>query len=443
MLCEVESSLTALSEWITAVDEQATHRLPLLRRAARIVNGLDDAAHDVRLVLAEQLERWRYQDLDAMRRRPHPLGCRLAELLDLLSRRLSGRFDTPPRAARTALENTFCTPIEVRRALDCLDARVPLETVAQRAGRMTAEHFTAPGTASRRMLLYAPLYLSSHCTNYCTYCAFRAPNVLERRHLSMDEALRQAEMLVDRGLRHILLVAGDYPRLTSTEYYVGIIRALTKRGLRVAVEIAPQSTSSYAALARAGACGVTLYQEVYDAELYAAYHAQGAKAAYDWRLEGLERAAEGGIGRLGMGILLGLGEPREELATLVRHAVYLRGRHPDCTLAFSLPRIHEAPDGFHVPHPVDDETFIRMYCGLRYAFPAAELVLSTRERPELRDRLAAICITQLSAGSSTAPGGYSEFTSSDSHGQFPIHDTRTVDDMAAWCRQSGFTVAWT
>ena len=442
MLCEVESPLKALTEWIEAVDEYASHRLPLLRRAARIVNGLDEAAADVRLVLAEQLERWRYQHLDACRRHPHPLGCRLAELLDLLARRLAGRLDTPPRAARTALENTFCAPIEVRRALDCLDPQVPLATVAQRASRLTAEHFAVAGK-TRRMLLYAPLYLSSHCTNYCTYCAFRAPNVLERRHLSMDEALRQAEMLAERGMRHILLVAGDYPRLTSTEYYVGIIRALSKRGLRVGVEIAPQSTSSYAALAKAGACGVTLYQEVYDADRYAEYHALGTKAAYDWRLEGLERAAEGGIERLGLGILLGLGEPQEELAALVRHAVYLRGRHPNCTLAFSLPRIHDAPDGFRVPYPVDDETFIRMYCALRYAFPTAELVLSTRERPELRDRLAAICITQLSAGSSTAPGGYDGAVSSDCHGQFPVHDTRTVDEVAAWCRTGGLTVAWT
>jgi len=256
------------------------------------------------------------------------------------------------------------------------------------------------------MLLYAPLYLSSYCVNHCVYCGFRYQESIERRHLSFAEAEQQADILQDQGFRHILLVAGDFPALVTTDYLCEIISSLASRGLEVAVEIAPQSTAGYTALAEAGACGVTLYQETYDRRLYQLYHPRGTKADYDWRLEGLERAAGGGFETLGLGFLLGLADPREELRRMIRHARDLAERWPDRRLAFSLPRIHDGPPDFHPPYPVDDETLVRLFCALRMAFPRAELVLSTRERPELRERLAGICITQMSAGSCTAPGGY-------------------------------------
>ena len=127
----------------------------------------------------------------------------------------------------------------------------------------------------------------------------------------------------------------------------------------------------------------------------------------------------------------------------MRHGRYLHSRFPDRTLAFSLPRIYEAPAGFRVPFPVDDETFVRMYCALRIAFPDAELVLSTRERAELRNRLAQICITQISAGSCTAPGGYEDSAGQPHAGeQFPVCDNRSPAEVAAWLENAGFQVTW-
>ncbi len=292
------------------------------------------------------------------------------------------------------------------------------------------------------MLLYVPLYLSSYCTNHCVYCGFRQPNQIERKHLGIDEALHQADILAGRGFRHILLVAGDYPKLTRTEYFVEIIRALVERGIRPAVEIAPQSNDSYAAMVQAGACGVTLYQETYNRELYGLYHPRGSKVSYDWRLEGLQRAAEAGVERLGLGVLLGLANPQEDLTALIRHGTALQERFPGRTLAFSLPRIHEAPREFTTPYPVDDETFVRMYCTLRLTFPRAELVLSTRESIALRDRLARICITQMSAGSSTTPGGYEDSEESSSGQQFPVGDRRDPAEVAAWLEGQGLEVVW-
>jgi len=317
----------------------------------------------------------------------------------------------------------------------------PMEDLARQATELTRQHFAPEGEKKQQILLYAPLYVSSYCLNHCVYCGFREPEQIERRHLSVDEALAQAEILEDRGFRHILLVAGDCPQLTTTEYYAEIIRKLVARGVCPAVEIAPQPTDSYAALAAAGVCGVTLYQETYNKQLYAMYHPQGSKTSYDWRLEGLQRAAEAGIRRLGLGILLGLGDPREELPAMVRHAEYLRSRFPDCTIALSLPRIHAAPKDFDPPYPVDDETFVRMYCALRLAFLEATLVLSTRESAALRSRLVNICITQLSAGSSTQPGGYA-IDEEPCGQQFPVTDDRTPDEVADWLCNAGFTVTW-
>jgi 2-iminoacetate synthase len=293
------------------------------------------------------------------------------------------------------------------------------------------------------MLLYAPLYLSSYCVNHCVYCGFRYPAQIERKQLSAAEAVEEARILHDRGFRHVLLVAGDYPQRMTTAYYVEIIGRLKELGIAPTVEIAPQTTGAYAEMAAAGVCGVTLYQETYNEELYGLYHPRGPKVSYDWRLEGLERAAEAGIRRLGLGVLLGLADPREDLRAMMRHARYLGRRFPECPLAFSLPRIREAPPEFETPYPVDDETFIRMYCALRVAFPKATLVLSTRERAELRGRLARICITQMSAGSCTSPGGYTATHQPRPLGkQFPICDHRRPAEVAASLDHAGIQPVW-
>ncbi len=319
-----------------------------------------------------------------------------------------------------------------------------MDQVEQVAHTVTAKHFHTPrGNSVRPMLLYAPLYVSNHCINHCLYCGFRYPNSMERSRLDESAALAEAEVLCRHGFRHVLVVAGEYPRLITVDYLAGIVSALNDRGLDIAVEVAPQSTLDYTRLHESGAAGVTLYQETYDAEDYRTYHPRGTKAWYDWRLEGPERAALAGIRRIGLGILLGLGDPLRELDALIAHGRYLLERFPDLKLSFSLPRIHEAPEGFRPPFLVDDELFIRLYCALRTAVPNANLVLSTREPAPLRDRLARACVTQMSAGSSTAPGGYR--TADRPQGgseQFPVVDQRSPEEVAGYLASAGFEVLW-
>lgn len=494
MLFEVDSPLDLLREWLRAAGRWAPPLAELMQQASAIASGVETTIRDERLLLAERLERWRYFFLHRCGAEWTPMVCRLAESLDRLVARLCDRPNAAARAARTAVENSFCPPLEERKACECLNPLVPLQTVVVRAQRLTDEHFgkrrirrptelgdalgsavndhhvsqgpiveaaenaERPGPqrdtagsfergkiastpAVRTMHLYAPIYLTSRCVNYCLYCGFRFPHAIQRRHLSVAEAVEQAELLRGRGLSRVLLVAGEFPALASIDYLESIVAAVARLGLTVDAEIAPQSVRGYHRLVQAGLHGITLYQELYDRRHYRQFHPRGPKACYDWRLEAVERAAEAGVQRINLGILLGLGEPREELAAMVRHAVYLRDRFPHCRIAFSLPRIHRGPPGFEPPSPVSDELLVRMYCALRAAFPAAELVLSTREREPLRNHLSEICITHLSAGSSTVPGGYAE--RGDLHGdegQFPVCDPRSVAEIIEWCHRVGFEV---
>jgi 2-iminoacetate synthase len=371
----------------------------------------------------------------------------LLDALDLAAGELSGHSARRPRRTRELLGDEALVSGRMAEAVEMLDDGYPLADLVEQATALTIERFGDPASsdsvgAGRRMLLYAPLYLSNHCINYCTYCGFRYPLQIERTHLTFEQAKQEAEILIGRGFRHILLVGGDFPRLTTPDYYSEVIEYLSAKGVQAAVEIAPQSTAGYARLVEAGACGVTLYQETYDEQRYAEYHPRGSKASYDWRFEGLDRAAEAGMCRLGLGFLLGLADPVEDLLAMMRHAAYLQMRYPDRTIAFSLPRIHDAPQGFRPRYQVDDERFIRFYCVLRLAFPEAQLVLSTRESAVLRDRLATICITQMSAGSCTAPGGYESCQGQRSSEQFPVTDQRSVEDVAGWLVDRAFRLTW-
>ena len=463
-------ALSEFTDWIQKTDPHADFHLDLVRAAEDVLNGEESPSTDSQMVLADRLERWRYQLINHFSGRLAPMDWDLMDVLDLTSNKIAGRPPRNVRQTRFAVgahcgssSGFVCdSTLDWEQIEAQLHATDDLDGLMQRAEALTRKHFGSttsavgddaptadttgnakPRTTVRRMKLYAPLYLSNFCINHCPYCGFRYPHSLERTHLSAETSLQQAEVLWERGFRNVLVVAGDFPQMTTTRYFVEIIRGLRDRGFQVAVEIAAQSTLSYQEMARAGATALTLYQETYDEEAYAEIHFRGSKASFDWRLEAPERAAEAGFRRLGLGVLLGLADPTRDVLAMMRHASYLRKRYPQCRFAFSLPRIHEAPDGFETPYPVDDQLFIRLYCVLRLAFPEADLVLSTREPPELRSRLAKVCITQMSAGSSTAPGGY-ERSPTEQHDreQFPVVDQRTPAEVVQWLQNSGFEPVW-
>ncbi|MDR1960535.1 MAG: radical SAM protein [Planctomycetaceae bacterium] len=326
-----------------------------------------------------------------------------------------------------------------------LHPETPLDMVVEEARHLTRTIFSQQKSDSPhsywQMRLFAPIYVSNFCMNQCLYCGFRGPGTIRRSHLSVTEVLTEAEVLMNRGFRSLLIVAGESPRVTP-EYLSEIIARLVQQNGVPSVEIAPQPVENYAKMVAAGCSGITLFQETYNRDLYQQYHPAGPKSDYDWRYGAIERAAEAGMPQLGFGFLLGLAaDPREELIAMISQASDLMKRFPDRNLGFSLPRLHAAPNGFKPPFPVGDELFIRMYCTLRVIFPEANLVLSTREKSELRNQLASICITQMSAGSSTAPGGYTQRTEI-SDPQFEITDERSVTEVQNWLIRNGHHVIY-
>ena len=447
-MTQIQTHLNRFASWLRMTDDHAVYHLALLDRVGAALSSRDKGSPDGRRSLARKLERWRYQHLNQRAGALQPQDVDLVDALDVVGNKLAGRAPRPPRGTLKAIHDAVLETASLKEAVALLHSNAATEDLARRATELTCgdgapqdEKGRSIVGPQRRMLLYAPLYVSSECVNYCTYCGFRYPLDIVRRHLTLSEVLEQARILRDKGFRHLLVVAGDFPSRTTTAYFQELISELVKLGISPAVEIAPQGVESYAELRAAGISGVALYQETYDEHLYTKYHIRGPKSSFHWRLEGLDRGAEVGVGRLGLGILLGLADPRKDLQCLLRHATYLARRFPDCTLAFSLPRIHEAPEGFRVACSVSDDELVRLYCTLRIAFPHAELVLSTREAVALRSRLAKICITQMSAGSSTTPGGYEPHAQSTDK-QFPISDNRSPREVANWLGEEGFTLSW-
>jgi len=294
--------------------------------------------------------------------------------------------------------------------------------------------------------IFAPLYLSNACTNDCVYCGFRRSSVYERNRLSIEEAVSEARALHSRGIRAIDLVTGEIPADPFVDYVCQSTGAiLGETGItRVHLNLGSLSMDQYRRLRQAGAVGYHLYQETYDPEAYLRTHRSGGKREMASRLEAPRRAAEAGFDYLGMGVLLGLSDVKQDVTDLAAHAAIVQEEYPGIHLGFSLPRVQamDADPGYAPAHPVSDDDFIRAMLFLRLAHPRAHLTLTTRERPEIRDMLLAFGVTKLSAGVSTAPGGYVAATVNDGNGareQFDVADERSVDEIAALVSKAGLT----
>jgi 2-iminoacetate synthase len=289
--------------------------------------------------------------------------------------------------------------------------------------------------------LFTPLYLSNECVSTCTYCGFSAGNEIARRTLSPEEVLVEARELRARGFRHVLLVSGEHARIVSKDYLVECVRLLAPEIPSISVEVQVWDAETYRRLVDAGCEGLVVYQETYARETYASVHLKGKKRNYDWRLAALDRGADAGMRRLGLGALLGLHPDWrvEALATAV-HARALMRRWWRCEVSAALPRLRPAAGGFEPALPVEDRDLVQLLCALRLFLPDLGLSLSTRESPELRDALLPLGVTQMSAGSHTEPGGYAE--ASDAEPQFEVSDTRSPVEVAAALKAAGYDPVW-
>jgi len=310
-----------------------------------------------------------------------------------------------------------------------------LEEMAQSAHELTVRRF------GRTIRLYAPLYLSNYCTNSCLYCGFNRLNQFERTRLSIEQAVEEANIIASEGFRDILLVSGEDRPFISIDYLAELAGRLRGKFSSISMEVYQMSRDEYARLFEAGIEGVTLYQETYDRRAYGYYHAGGPKSDYDLRLSAPESIAGAGMREVGLGVLLGLTDWRLETLALAEHAHTIIKRFWQSHVSFSFPRLRPA---FHVEdsqfHSFGDKNLVQMMIALRLCFADAGLVLSTRERAELRDNLILLGVTKLSAGSKTSPGGYSGRT--EATGQFEIDDSRTPAQVATMIKDRGFEPVW-
>lgn len=330
-----------------------------------------------------------------------------------------------------------------------------LEDMARRARALTRRHF------GRTLRLFAPLYLSNECINSCTYCGFSRENAILRVTLEARQVLAEARHLTGQGFRNILLVAGEHPKFVSNGYLEEVLRVLAPEVPSLSLEVAPMETADYVPLVRAGAEGLIVYQETYHRTTYGELHLAGPKKDFDWRMACPERAHAAGFRRIGIGALFGLWDWREEAIALAAHLDHLLKVCWKAHLTVSLPRLRPAAGGFEPRHPLGDRDFVQLLCAFRLHFPRAGLVLSTREPAALRDAVAPLGITLMSAGSHIEPGGYTGQGRDNLHltvrgraiacdtpddalatEQFAPADQRAPREVAAKLRELGLDPVW-
>jgi len=309
-----------------------------------------------------------------------------------------------------------------------------MEPMAMKAKKVSRERF------GRTMQLYAPLYISNECVNSCLYCGFRRESSVGRTTLTDEEIFTEAQALNRLGIRHLLLVSGEAPRKVPVDRLEKIVSSLRDSFPSISLESYPLGKTGYSALVAAGVDGLALYQETYDRKLYAKFHPAGPKADYSRRIEAVGLGAAAGMRRIGIGALLGLGSWRKETAALAVHALWLQKNYWRSQVCVSFPRIRPAPGGFQPPSPVSDLELAQMIFALRLLLPDAGLILSTREPPRLRDGLSRICITHMSAGSCTEPGGYTK--QKQGNIQFAVGDARSPEAVARQLTAFGLDPVW-
>jgi 2-iminoacetate synthase len=319
---------------------------------------------------------------------------------------------------------------EVATLLQCTDPAV-LEEMFHAAREIKESIY------GNRLVLFSPLYISNLCQNDCQYCAFRVGNKnIQRRALTQEEIAEEVRHLVRTGHKRILLVGGEaYPQEGLDYIFKSIatiygIREGKGEIRRVNVNIAPLTVEEFRELKATKIGTYQLFQETYHLPTYKQMHLRGPKADYHWRLTAIGRAFEGGINDVGIGVLFGLFDFRFEILAMIQHIRHLEKIYGVGPHTISVPRLEPA-DGSEIaanpPHPVSDEDFKKIVAILRLAVPYTGIIMSTRETAKMRTETFALGVSQISAGSRTNPGGYTEGDRSGA--QFQLGDHRSLDEV--------------
>ena len=299
-----------------------------------------------------------------------------------------------------------------------------------------------------RIVLFAPLYLSNYCVNGCVYCPYHAVNKhITRKKMTQEDIRREVIALQDMGHKRLAIESGEDPVNNPIEYILESIKTIYsikhKNGAirRVNVNIAATTVENYRKLHEAGIGTYILFQETYNKESYEKLHPTGPKHNYAYHTEAMDRAMEGGIDDVGLGVLYGLESYRYEFVGQLMHAEHLEAVHGVGPHTISVPRIRRAddidPSAFD--NGIDDDTFAKIVACIRIAVPYTGMIVSTRESQKSRERVLHLGISQISGGSRTSVGGYDKPEAEDENSaQFDVSDTRTLDEVIYWLMSMGY-----
>ena len=299
-----------------------------------------------------------------------------------------------------------------------------------------------------RIVMFAPLYLSNYCVNGCTYCPYHLKNKhIARKQLTQEEIRKEVIALQDMGHKRLALEAGEDPVRNTMEYYLDSINTIYsikhKNGAirRVNINIAATTVDNYRLLKEAGIGTYILFQETYHKESYLTLHPTGPKHDYNYHTEAMDRAMEGGVDDVGIGVLFGLDKYRYEFAGLLMHAEHLEAAFGVGPHTISVPRLRHADDinADEFDNGIDDDTFAKIVACIRFAVPYTGMIISTRESQKCRERVLHLGVSQISGGSRTSVGGYCEPEPDDAKSeQFDVSDTRTLDEVVRWLMEMDY-----
>ncbi|MDD5980954.1 MAG: [FeFe] hydrogenase H-cluster radical SAM maturase HydG [Clostridium sp.] len=359
-----------------------------------------------------------------------------AELID--------RILEKARPQKTATGNV-CTGLTHREASVLLACEIPEKI--ERMYRIAEEIKLA--FYGNRIVIFAPLYLSNYCVNGCVYCPYHIKNKhITRKKLTQEEVRKEVIALQDIGHKRLAIEAGEDPVNNPIEYILECIKTIYsvhhKNGdiRRVNVNIAATTVENYRKLKDAGIGTYILFQETYHKQSYLELHPTGPKHDYDYHTEAMDRAMEGGIDDVGLGVLFGLDKYKYEFAGLLMHAEHLEAVHGVGPHTISVPRLKRAddidPDQFD--NGIDDDIFAKITACIRLAVPYTGLIISTRESEQVRSKLLRLGVSQVSGGSRTSVGGYAGYSPDErphDTEQFDVSDQRSLDEVVRWLMESG------
>lgn len=364
------------------------------------------------------------------------------EIEKLLAHAMASSKEQAEAVLEKAALGKGLTPEEAAVLLHITDETL-LTRLYQTAGKVKNKIY------GKRVVLFAPLYISDYCVNECVYCGYRAGNSFARRKLTQAEIKEEVEILESMGHKRLAVEAGEHPGECSIDYVLECLKTIYEIKFengsirRANVNIAADRVENYGRLKDAGIGTYILFQETYHRATYHHMHKSGPKADYDWHTTAHDRAMEAGIDDVGFGVLFGLYDYKYEVLALLQHALHLEERFGVGPHTVSVPRLRPAAgmDYSQFPYLVKDEEFTKIIAVLRLALPYAGLILSTRERADYRDELLAYGVSQISAGSCTGVGGYKkeqerkEGKGGEDTPQFYVDDHRSANDvLEALCR---------